>query len=63
MVERSLSMREVWGSIPHFSTKRLFDVFTDVFMNICSFQRGKNCFDVYGPLMSIFGLSCIYIKV
>jgi hypothetical protein len=32
-------------------------------MNICSFQRGKNCFDVYGPLMSIFGLSCIYIKV
>ncbi len=32
MVERSLSMREVWGSIPHFSKKSLFSSLSFLFL-------------------------------
>lgn len=39
MVERSLSMREAWGSIPHFSN--FLPIFVNLRVLLAYFMKGK----------------------
>ena len=64
MVERSLSMREVWGSMPHFSKIKV--LFFSLFFPFCmaGVVFGCSCFlgtfAVFGLCIVCFADSCFF---